>query len=330
MLARFLFVLALLACACANLHAQRASAPPAGARLFEMQSNFWVNLHHFLYARARAGKGLDATRPSVTRALTDTAGIGRLRPEIRREWDESLDYYARALADRDILFDSAFVFGNMRLSNVAGDDLPPGAALDAEHARVLAQAARAYRAVWWARHDSANKAWIAAVRPMLTQHGDSAITWLARAFDTTPPNVAVRVDVSAYANWAGAYTTDDPDHITIASLNPDNAGTAAFEMLFHEVLHTMDDRLFERFRSAAAAQGKRPLRNPTHPMIFYSAGEIARRFYPAHVPYAESSGLWARSRDMGPMLPLLRRHWRPWLDREIALDEALRRIAAEL
>jgi hypothetical protein len=30
------------------------------------------------------------------------------------------------------------------------------------------------------------------------------------------------------------------------------------------------------------------------------------------------------------MLPLLQRHWQPWLDGTISLDEALRRIAAEL
>lgn len=328
MLVRTAAVLVLVA-ASSPVNAQTNPAPSA-SRLFEMQSNFWVNLHHFLYARARASRGLDATRPSVTSALSDTAGIGRLGADVRRAFDESLDYYARTLADRDILFDSAFVFGNMRLSNARGDALPPDAGLDALHGRVLRQAAPAYRAVWWARHDSANRAWISAVRPLLAQHGDSAMAWLARVFDTRLPNAAVRVDVSAYANWAGAYTTDDPDHITIASLNPDNHGTAAFEMLFHEVLHTMDDRLFEQFRAAAAAQGKRMPRNPTHSMIFYSAGEITRRLYPGHVPYAEAGGLWARSRDMGPMLPLLQRHWRPWLDGEIPLADALRRIASDL
>jgi hypothetical protein len=140
----------------------------------------------------------------------------------------------------------------------------------------------------------------------------------------------VRVDVSAYANWAGAYTVTDPNIITISSLHPDNHGTAAFEMLFHEVLHVMDRPLFERLRESARAQGKRLPRGPTHAFIFYSAGEITRRFYPNHVPYAESGGLWTRSRDMGPMLPLLQRHWRPWLDGEISLDDALRRIVAEL
>lgn len=324
-------ILALATVAAASTASAQSNRSPAPAsRLFAMQSNFWVNLHHFLYVRARATKGLDATRPAVTNALSDTSGLGSLDRDARRAWDESHDYYTRVLAERDILFDSAMVLVNMRLSNVSASASPREAGLDEEHGRVLGRAAAAYRAVWWPRHDAANKRWIAAVTPMLAQHGDSAAAAEARAFDVAWPNEPVRVDVSAYTNWAGAYTTEDPDHITISSLNADNHGTAAFEMLFHEVLHTMDGRLFEHFRAAADAQGKRTLRNPTHAFIFYSAGEITRRFYPSHVPYAEAGGLWARSRDMGPMLPLLQRHWKPWLDGQISLDEALRRIVAEL
>jgi hypothetical protein len=328
MIVRPLLVLATVVAA-STLGAQSNRSPAAATRLFAMQSNFWVNLHHFLYVRARATKGLDATRTTVTSALSDTAGIGKLNPELQRSWDESHDYYVRVLAERDILFDSALVLVNMRLSKIDAAGSPRDAGLDAEHGRMLERAAGAYRAVWWPRHDAANKRWIAAVTPMLAQHGDSAAAWEARAFDVPWPNAAVPTDVSAYANWAGAYATADPDHITIASLNADNQGTAAFEMLFHEVLHTMDRRLFDHFRAAAAAQGK-TLRSPTHSIIFYSAGEITRRFYPSHVPYAEAGGLWRRSRDMGPMLPLLQRHWTPWLDRQISLDEALRRIVAEM
>jgi hypothetical protein len=48
------------------------------------------------------------------------------------------------------------------------------------------------------------------------------------------------------------------------------------------------------------------------------------------VPFAESGGLWTRSRDLGAMYPLLQRHWQLWLDGQITREEALRRIAAEL
>ena len=294
-----------------------------------MQSNFWVNLHHFLYVTARARRGLDANRPAVTRALEDTIGFNTLPPTLRVDWNESLTYYARAIAERDILFDSALVAVNIALSHIASDALG-GAALERDLARALERAAPAYRALWWPRHDAANRRWMAAVRPLLDQHGDSAAAWEARVFAVAWPNEPVPVDVTAYANWAGAYTTEGPGHVTVSSLNADNQGTAAFETLFHEVLHTMDRPLFERYRSAAREQGKRMLRNPTHPFIFYTAGEVSRRLFPGHVPYAEAVGLWQRAQDLGAMRPLLQRHWQPWLDGQITLEEALRRIAADL
>lgn len=294
-----------------------------------MQSSFWVNLHHFLYVTARARRNLDASRPAVTSALADTAGFGALSAALRADWDNALAYYTRAIADRDILFDSALVVVNVALSHVANDSLG-GATLDPDLVRALERAAPAYRTLWWPRHDLANRRWMAAVQPLLEQYGDSAAAWEARAFAVTWPNEPVPVDVTAYANWAGAYTTEDPSHITISSLNSDSQGTAAFETLFHEVLHTMDRPLFDRYRSAAREQGKRMLRDPTHAFIFYTAGEVSRRLFSGHVPYAEAVGLWQRAQGLGAMRPLLQRHWQPWLDGQITLDEALRRIAADL
>jgi hypothetical protein len=294
-----------------------------------MQSNFWVNLHHFLYVTARARRGLDADRGTVTQSLADTAGIGSLSAAQRSDWDQALEYYGQTLAERDILFDSVMVAVTVRLSHVTGSAMPAAAPLDSAHGRALTRAAAAYRAVWWNRHDAANRAWISAVQPLLAQHGDSAAAWESRAFGVQWSATPVPVDVSAYANWAGAYTTEGPDHVTVSSLNPDNQGPAAFETLFHEVLHTMDRELFERYRTASRAQGKRMIRGPTHPFIFYTAGEVTRRLFPGYVPFAESGGLWERVRDFGAMRPLLQRHWQPWLDGRITIDEALRRIATE-
>lgn len=303
----------------------------ADTRLFTMQSNFWVNLHHFLYVTSRARRGLDASRTAVTNALADTAGFAGLPRHARDGWQAALDHYSTAVAERDVVFDSTLGVAAASLSRLTITQSPRDAVgVDSAMARALEQGAAAYRAAWWPRHDASNRAWIAAVRPLLVQHGDSAAAWETRAFGVTWPREPVRVDVTAYSNWAGAYTTEDPDRVTMASLNDDTKGTAAFETLFHEVLHTMDRPLFDRFRVAARAQGKRMPRNPTHPFIFYTAGEVSRRLLRDHVPYADATGLWQRSRDWAPMRALLQKHWQPWLDGTITLDEALRRIASEL
>ena len=63
-----------------------------------MQTNFWINLHHFLYVTARARRGFDANRPVVTKALEDTVGFGTLPPTMRADWDETLAYYGALYA----------------------------------------------------------------------------------------------------------------------------------------------------------------------------------------------------------------------------------------
>lgn len=317
----------MIACTTAS---QTSSRPSGDRALFAMQSNFWVNLHHFLYVTARARRGLDATRPAVTAALSDTTGFGALPASKRAEWEAALDYYTRAVAERDILFDSSLVVVNVALSHSTDSASLGAVGLDAELTAALERAATAYREVWWTRHDAANRRWIAAVRPLIDQHGDSAAAWETRAFGVRWPEKAVPVDVAAYANWAGAYTTEGPSHVTVSSLNVDTQGTAAFETLFHEVLHTMDGALFEQYRNAVSAQGKHMMRDPTHPFIFYTAGEVTRRLFPGHVPYAEAVGLWTRSRDLGAMRPLMQRYWQPWLDGQISLQQALQRIATDL
>ena len=56
--------------------------------LFSFHSEFWPNLHHFLYVTARARQGLDARRPAVTRALDRLSDLGYARrqkdPQDRR------------------------------------------------------------------------------------------------------------------------------------------------------------------------------------------------------------------------------------------------------
>ena len=65
-----------------------------------------------------------------------------------------------------------------------------------------------------------------------------------------------------------------------------------------------------------------------HAMIFFTTGEAVRRVEPAHVPYAESLGIWAfrlsgarrpAERLKGP----LEETWRPYLNGRGTRDEAL-------
>ena len=54
------------------------------------------------------------------------------------------------------------------------------------------------------------------------------------------PKDPIRVDVSEYANWAGAYTYTygwSRVHEIVSSADPADQGDAALEILFHEATH---------------------------------------------------------------------------------------------
>lgn len=325
---------ALLAAALLSLPLRTGAAappvPPAAApALFAFHSNFWLNLHHFLYVTARARRGLDGRRPGVAAALADTAGVGALPAADRDVWERAIAYYDSTIAQRDVLFDSGMVAINDRLTHTDSASSLRGSGIDPALAGALESAAPVYRRLWWPRHDAANRSWQATLEPLVAQHGDSIAAWESRAFRTPWASTPVRVDVTAYSNWAGAYTTTNPAHITIASLAPNNQGDQALEIIFHEVLHTMDDSLASALARQFSAQAKAPPPDFTHAFIFYTAGAFTRRAIPAHVPYGEKYGLWSRSPSFARALPALRESWQRYLDGDIGFEEAIRRYVAE-
>jgi hypothetical protein len=202
--------------------------------------------------------------------------------------------------------------------------------LDPALAATLKRAGRIYRRVWWQRHDAMNQIWQSAARQQLAIYGTEMAAQESRAFHETWSSSPVRVDVVAYANWAGAYTTNDPSHIVVASGDPGNQGDQVLEVLFHEVLHTMDEPLFAALRTAFQAQHKPLPHDATHVFIFYTAGALTQRMLPNHVPYAQKNGLWERVPDFKRALPVLRQYWQPYLDGTMTLDQALVGYAAAL
>jgi hypothetical protein len=127
---RFLGVVAIGVAACARSVATREVPTPSVVEtpLFSFHSNFWVNLHHFLYMTARARAGLDANRAAVGLVLGDTVGFGTLTRDQLDGWAAALAHYGRAVAPRDILFDSSLVAVNDRLAELEACDRGDGRA----------------------------------------------------------------------------------------------------------------------------------------------------------------------------------------------------------
>jgi hypothetical protein len=300
---------------------------PSSSGRFEFHSAMWLNLHHFLHALSTVRTGGPNQRAAIAQAFGDTAGFGALSAELRAGWERALAYYDTAMAPRDLLFDGRMYRIKRELARIGNAPTVRGSALDSAHEAALEAAAPAYRALWWPRHDRANRDWLREMTPVLERYEDTVATQVLRVYRTTW--VPVRVDVSGYANWAGAYATSEPTHVVFASLIEASRGSQGLESLFHEAMHGLEDSIVTSMERTARARQQEVPSRLSHAVLFFTAGEIVRRTVPDHTPYAERYGLWERG-GWNVYRAALIEGWKPYLEGQGDLDAAMDRVLAAL
>ncbi len=319
--------------------------------VFEFHSGFWVNLHHFLYHEARARlaaeEGRDTAGKSSAPALKRTPGLAAtLSATERKPWDEAIAYYAANYADRDLLINIDLILLKNQLGDFEDCDELTGrkmarcdAGLPGKIGPILEAAAPVYRAHWWADQDRANRRWVTRVAPLVREQGVGLSERLADIYQAQWPKDKIRVEVCAYANAAGAYTTLDPLRVTISSTDPRNQGPEALEVLFHEASHDIA-RPVEAAISRECKQRDKPIpRDLWHALIIYTTEEVLRPVFteaepekgggdappqppnPSVVPNALRDVLTQRGWEQYHLLLLL--YWQPYLDGKVTFEDAI-------
>src|SRR5688572_14608235 len=100
------------------------TSTPQRKPLFALQSNFWLNLHHFVRAVAR---GMPAP--------------AQLSAEERAVWEKAVATYKERYVGRDLLFDEGMVAIKETLRQVPNDEDPPEIAGEPELRSTLISAA---------------------------------------------------------------------------------------------------------------------------------------------------------------------------------------------
>ncbi|MGB7285090.1 MAG: hypothetical protein WBE13_22715 [Candidatus Acidiferrum sp.] len=332
--------------------------------VFEFHSGFWVNLHHTLYYEAKQRETAVPVPQKVgsgpklrVKTMKDAATL--LSPAERSIWDSAVAYYATNYADEDLLFSTDLILLKNQLEDFEDCDdlsgatkkscdagLPPGIT------RVLDAAAPVYRAHLWPEQDRANRRWIARVAPLVIEQGVGVSQRLADIYQTKWPQEKIRVDVSAYANSAGAYTTLDPLRVTISSTDARNQGDEAFEVLFHEASHGIAEPVQEAIIRECRQRGKAIPRDLWPALILYTTGEVIQPLMTEagdEPPGQQSPG--GSSSSKSPASPpstytpsairedlykrgwndyylLLFRFWQPYLDSKSTFDDAIARMVS--
>lgn len=340
-----------LALSCsAPLRAQQYGDPSSPTPVLELHSGFWINLHHFLYLEARLRKAVaePADREFQARPeYVSSPPAGDLTPAEQTAWNAALDAYAKDWSERDLLHNGDMAIVNNRLSelencaDLSGKGAPqcvPG--LRADLVAALEEAAPVYRDHWWPQQNRENRAWMAAVTPLVRSMGSDLATRLATIYQHPWPPGRLRVDVVWYAGSEGSYTLLDPVHITIASHDSRNQGLAAFEMLFHEASHSLADGVNEAIARRCRELDKPIPRDLWHALLFYTTGELVRRevanspelaaTVPAagYTPYAIRNGLYDHGWNDYDVA--LERFWQQYLDGTTDFGTAIDRVIGSL
>jgi hypothetical protein len=334
------FSLSLLLLGSARVRARQEAESVAPAPVFEFHSGFWVNLHHFLYLQGRIQRArADASRaeaqiPTQYKSLASTEG---LTDDQRQAWEKAVQTYADSWSSRDLLLNNQMVLINDRLAEL--EDCPDLAGKTAvectsgivpELVKALDEAAPVYRQRWWAEQDRINRAWIAAMTPLVRSMGANLAGELSEIYQSRWP-ARIHVDAVYYAGQQGAYTSLAPLHLTIATSDSHNQNMTGFEMLFYEASHTLAGGVEEAIERECRRLQKPIPRDLWHALLLYTATERIERTSPGAQARANAASKSASpgkgnglyDHGWGDYEPLLERYWQPYLNGQIDLDTAV-------
>jgi hypothetical protein len=238
----------------------------------------------------------------------------------RGSWERAVAYYRKNVSPKDAVFDPDLIAMTNALAAAEDASSLAGVKIPADMRTVLEDVAPVYRKVWWERHSRSNRARIEELQALLGRYGQPISDLLTKAYQQSWPPEGLTVQMCAYANWAGAYSTSGR-LIVMASTDDGMVGSEGLETVFHEAMHQWDDTMIPRLQEAAQRLHADIPRDLFHSLIFYTAGYATARVVPGHHPYADP--LWARAL---PGHAQLDQCWLPYLRGEGTLAAAIDRL----
>lgn len=292
---------------------------------FVFYSSLGINVYDYLYGLALGVPFLDDLGNC----------LGTLDEASRSGWQAALEHYRTDVVERRGGFVVALRF---RLGGLEpGEEME---ATDEEIGRVveLLQAATpAFEACHWSERDQINRTWIASAVELLETHEAAARERLELLFGDSYQEDPIPVEVASYASFSGANTIVGPAQILVAGSNPRNHGLSALEVVFHEASHSLigprSGVVGRALVEAAAAAGIDLPEDLWHAVLFYNTGRVVEELLAAsgegpYTAYVYRLGLFERA---WPEFRLpLEEHWQPYVDGDIDLATAARRLLSAL
>lgn len=261
------------------LHSSTAPAADVSDQ-FEIRTSEWVSLHFFAFHAARAMSGKDYGFRTVPLFPEDSAKLDD--PTIAAAFAPMAELY------KPVLDNSLFRGSLFALARQLGEGIQTIEESDVRS--TFESFMPTYQRHFWPRHKAMAESFAAELRADMADHGQALVAATADELDASWGDVGYLTYITAYANWAGAFSNDN-----VLFLSAADSAVAAhkLEMYVHETAH--GEPIGDSIRPAAeAALAAHNLENNRfwHYLQFKATGEAAKRVLGEdYVPYARATGL---------------------------------------
>lgn len=238
---------------------------------FSFHNNMWMNLHHFFYEKASNRQKNKLKEDDLKfNEIGDSLAITQLTPEEKKLFDEGVKFYKNSIIDQRLL-NSGRIFKWLQACPI--QQKITDTTYSKAFTTTLNRLKPLYATHFWERHQRENNRLLGNYIKWIKKTESHVIRQMEMLSGSKWKGV-VRIDLTTYGNWAGAYSPDI-DNIVVSSIDPQMNSTLFVEFVFHESSHLLFLRK-SPFRMAIFKKSKElKIKGPRqlwHASMFYLSG----------------------------------------------------------
>ncbi len=230
-------ILLALILVCQSVQAQANSSKIGESEYFEFYSNFWFNLHHFVYQEALYQKV--GTKTILSKEESKLLSSGQ-----KSIFESVVEYYKVNLLDEDLrMSDFMTDFKHWVTDTQTGFAFKEVPDQFQALCKELKKISSIYQDLFWNNHQKYNNQTLNENINLIKTIEKSVVEKLSNQTRERWQRKKIRVDITAYAKATPRnlrdrpYTTTYPTHIVMNSKTADGTPGNWLELLFHEASH---------------------------------------------------------------------------------------------
>ncbi len=312
-----------------TLFAQKNADKIGESKHFEFFSNYWFNLHHFLYQEALMLKISDKTTLVPEELQSMSADQKSLL-------DKAISYYQSTWLEEDLRM-SAYMTAfkhwiTATQSKPSLVDIPDEFRV---HCEELIKVSDLYAKIFWPKHQVSNELSLQTNLPLIKKIEADVVHRLSILTRAYWQESKIRVDISYYAKTSSRslrnspYTSIFPTHIVMNSRTSADIPGNWLELLFHEASHNLISSrsgfVGGTIMDVAKSLNKKSLRDQWHAYLFYLSGIVVKdEMENLGIPNYEL--YMKRNKVFSSYLPFLEQFLLPYIHEEVSLARATENI----